>query len=193
MHNPERAGRERVLRAAVLAGDTGAWRVLYDEAFDGLSRYVRWRTGTMRDVAEEIVQETWLIAVRRIKGFDPEQGSFLGWLRAIAANLLLNNLKKRTRRNERPVQGLSGQPLDYSENADKQRLEQAYCIAESLASLPAHYEAVLRAKYLDEMSVAEIALERNETPKAVESLLTRARQAFREAYQRLEGTYEHTP
>ena len=44
-------------------------------------------------------------------------------------------------------------------------------------------KAVLRAKYLDGRSMAEIAAAWGETPKAVESLLTRARQAFREAYQ----------
>ena len=37
-------------------------------------------------------------------------------------------------------------------------------------------------KYLDRMSVAEIAVACGETEKATESLLTRARAAFREAY-----------
>jgi RNA polymerase sigma-70 factor (ECF subfamily) len=45
-----------------------------------------------------------------------------------------------------------------------------------------HYEAVLRAKYLEGQSVADIAAGRGDSAKAVESLLTRARQAFREAY-----------
>jgi RNA polymerase sigma-70 factor (ECF subfamily) len=53
--------------------------------------------------------------------------------------------------------------------------------------LPPHYEEVLRCKYLDGQSVADIALAWNESPKAVESLLTRARHAFREAYGPLEN------
>ncbi len=52
-----------------------------------------------------------------------------------------------------------------------------------MASLPEHYEAVLRAKYLDGQSMADIAAARGESVKAVESLLTRARAAFRAAYQ----------
>jgi RNA polymerase sigma-70 factor (ECF subfamily) len=52
--------------------------------------------------------------------------------------------------------------------------------------LPPHYEQVLRAKYLDAMSVQAIADESGDSPKSVESLLTRARQAFREAYQAAE-------
>ena len=41
-----------------------------------------------------------------------------------------------------------------------------------LSQLPERYEAVLRAKYLDGQSVAAVAEAWNETPKAVESLLT---------------------
>ena len=50
------------------------------------------------------------------------------------------------------------------------------------AELPERYEAVLRMKYLERMSVADMAAARGETEKAVESLLSRAREAFREAY-----------
>ena len=42
-------------------------------------------------------------------------------------------------------------------------------------------------KYLDLLSVEQIAAEWDETPKAIESLLTRARQAFRSAYEHLSG------
>jgi RNA polymerase sigma-70 factor (ECF subfamily) len=56
-------------------------------------------------------------------------------------------------------------------------------VAAALAAIPDRYEAVLQAKYLDGQSVEEISLARGESPKAVESLLTRARQAFREAYE----------
>jgi DNA-directed RNA polymerase specialized sigma24 family protein len=41
---------------------------------------------------------------------------------------------------------------------------------------------VLRAKYVDQKSVAEIAREQGENSKAIESLLTRARCAFRDAF-----------
>jgi RNA polymerase sigma-70 factor, ECF subfamily len=168
----DRSSYERALRSAVLAGDERAWQTLYDDAFEGLFAYVAWRCGGMRDDAEEIVQETWLIAVRRIRAFDPEQASFLTWLRGIAANLL----RQRFRR-ARPRAAL---PLDVAADDGERRREQAEVIAHTLAALPERYEAVLRAKYLDEQTVDEIAAEWGETPKAIESLLTRARQAFRE-------------
>src|SRR5205807_9855131 len=87
------------LRRAVLAGDEQAWRAWYDEAFAGLSAYVRWRCGGLRDTADEIVQETWLTAVKRIRQFDPEHAAFHAWLRGIAANLLRNHFRKEDRRN----------------------------------------------------------------------------------------------
>src|SRR2546423_1148925 len=58
--------------------------------------------------------------------------------------------------------------------------ERAERIAAALAQLPERYEAALRMKYLDRRSVAEMAAEWGETEKAIESLLSRARAAFRE-------------
>jgi RNA polymerase sigma-70 factor, ECF subfamily len=55
-------------------------------------------------------------------------------------------------------------------------------IGATLEALPERQEEVLRAKYLEGLSVAEIAADWNETPKAVESLLSRARAAFRSLY-----------
>jgi RNA polymerase sigma-70 factor (ECF subfamily) len=180
MESNERVWRERGLLRAVLAGDERAWEVLYTEAFDGLHAYVGWRCAGLRDLAEEVVQETWLTAVRRIRSFEPARGSFAGWLRGIAANVLRNHLRRQDRRNGRSL------PQSLSTADALEQREQAERIARALAELPEHYEAVLRAKYLDDQSVADIAAARGETPKAVESLLTRARQAFREAYLNLE-------
>jgi RNA polymerase sigma-70 factor (ECF subfamily) len=174
MHSGERVWRERGLRDAVLAGDERAWRTLYDESFAGLYAYVLWRCAGLRDRTDEAVQDTWLTAVRRIGRFDPDAGSFAGWLRGIAANVLRNHFRReRLRRSTGPLRDVAD---------DSGRLRDPARLAAALSSLPDRYEAVLRAKYLDGRSVADIAAESGETPKAVESLLTRARQAFRDAY-----------
>jgi RNA polymerase sigma-70 factor (ECF subfamily) len=175
MHSDERVWRERGLRAAVLAGDEAAWAALYQESFAVLSAYVRWRCGGLPDAADEIVQETWLTAVRRIRRFDPARGDFAGWLRGIAANLLRNRVRRR--RTSGRVPRTARQSPDPA--VERNRAER---VAAALAALPERYEAVLRAKYLDGRSVGDIAAAGGETPKAVESLLTRARQAFRDAY-----------
>jgi RNA polymerase sigma-70 factor, ECF subfamily len=179
MNSADRVWRERSLRDAVLGGDELAWRTWYDEAFAGLYAYVLWRCGGLRDHADEVVQDTWLVAVRRIRAFDPLQSGFATWLRGIAAHVLRNHFRRNVRRDRHRV-SLNG--VDPAAHADAEQRERAERVVRALSRLPEHYEAVLRAKYLEGSSVAAIAAERNETPKAVESLLTRARQAFREKY-----------
>jgi RNA polymerase sigma-70 factor (ECF subfamily) len=182
-----RAPRERGLRQAVLAGDERAWRQWYDESFAAVDAYVAWRCGGLRDLADEVVQETWLVAVRRIRDFDPDAGSFAGWLCGIAANVVRARLRQRAHARQR-VRSLGGAD-DLSGTvtlSDVEREEEAERVACALDELPERYERALRAKYLEARSVAEIAAEWQETTKAVESLLTRARQAFREAYNRLD-------
>jgi RNA polymerase sigma-70 factor (ECF subfamily) len=176
----DHVGHELRLRAAVLTGDERAWRALYDDTAPGLRSYVHWRCAGLHDLADEVVQETWLTAVRRMREFDPAQGRFAAWLCGIAANLIRNGLRGR-RRQARPVRRLIGDwPATDSAAESHERSER---IAGALSELPLRYEQVLRAKYLDGLSVQAIAGQWGETPKAVESLLTRARQAFREAYQ----------
>ena len=182
MHPSDSVWRERGLRSAVLAGDERAWQTWYEESYAGLRAYIAWRCAGWHDLADEALQETWLTALRRIRAFDPGRGLFANWLRGIAANVLHNQLRQRARR-ARQVQPLNGEvaacgPADAFEDRDR-----AEAIARALAVLPRRYEAVLRAKYLDEQSVAAIAEAWQETPKAIESLLTRAREAFRAAYQ----------
>jgi RNA polymerase sigma-70 factor (ECF subfamily) len=169
---------ERGLHHAVLRGDEEAWSALYNASFAALDAYVLWRCAGLRDVADDIVQETWLTAVRRIRDFDPARGRFLAWLRGIAVNVLRGHFRRKT------LQPLVGDdhPVPAGDGAEQR--EEAEQIARALADLPERCEAVLRAKYLDGLSVAAIAADWVETPKAIESLLTRAREAFRTSYSR---------
>lgn len=193
MPSEERVQRERVLRRAVLSGDEAAWRAWYDESFAGLYAFARWRCAGLRDLADEVVQETWLTAVRRIRDFDPDRGSFANWLHGIAAHLLCNHFRREDRRNGR-CDRLAAQPATMEPpEADVERREEAERVARALAALPDRYEAVLRAKYLEGRSVQEIASTWDETPKAVESLLTRARQAFRTLFDGQEPSHEQHP
>jgi RNA polymerase sigma-70 factor, ECF subfamily len=192
--NPlDRVQRESLLRGAVLAGNEDAWQTWYEETYDPLYRYVQWRCGGRRDWADEIVQETWLVAVRSIRRFDPKKACFLAWMRGIAANVLRNDLRRRRRspKFEQSADGQLGNIGTIASPSDDGRQE--HQIAAALDALAEREEAVLRAKYLEGMSVAEIASARGETPKAIESLLSRARQAFREVYQGQFPCSRHTP
>lgn len=171
----DRAEHEQLLHAAATAGDARAWQALYDNSYDRLARYVFWRLGGRRSLAEEVIQETWLSAVRLVDRFDPARGSFLQWLRGIAANVVRNCVRHEARRAS--VSGVG-------DVADESNGDTAERITLALAELPEHYEQILIAKYVDGESVAAIAAARGQTTKAIESLLTRAREAFRIAYGR---------
>lgn len=174
MTDPGRIERERGLRDAAAAGHAVAWQVLYESAVSNLSAYIRWRVGHDAD-ARDAIQDVWLVAARRIADFEPARAPFAIWLRGIAAGIIRNRLRSRARHN-----GVALQPEDSAQAENHTALH----VAEALAQLPEHYEQVLAAKYIDGSSVREIAGLRGESPKAVESLLTRAREAFREAYTR---------
>jgi len=175
--------REQAIRDAVLAGDAALWRAWYGEHFDRLAAYVRWRCGGLADLTDDVVQDTWLTAVRRLRSFDPDRGSFFAWLCGIASNAARNALRSR-RRQTRRAQPLEPGDEPQATGSDPAAIEKAERVADALAVLPEHYEAVLRAKYLDQLTVAAIAAARGDSAKAVESLLARAREAFREAYER---------
>jgi RNA polymerase sigma-70 factor (ECF subfamily) len=182
MDSTDRVWRERGLKEAVLAGDERAWRTLYDDSFDGLFAYVHWRCGRRRDRTEDVVQETWLTAVRRVRTFDPDRGSFANWLRGIAINVLRNELRREVTRRKYAGSLEPAATKVLSNETDSESHDTPERIARTVASLPERYEAVLRAKYLEQRSVNQIAEQWNETPKAVESLLTRAREAFRRTF-----------
>ncbi|HEX3148754.1 MAG TPA: sigma-70 family RNA polymerase sigma factor [Gemmataceae bacterium] len=175
----DRVWRERGLRDAVAVGDTDAWRAWYEAEYAPLEAYVLWRCGSMRDLADDVLQESWMTAVRRVRRFDPLAGPFQAWLRGIAANVLRNQLRSRRRRDVRQRPIVAGLSRDDATVAERERSER---VTHALAALPERSELALRMKYLDGMSVAEIAAACAESEKAVESLLTRARAAFREAY-----------
>jgi RNA polymerase sigma-70 factor (ECF subfamily) len=184
MDSDDRMLRDEMLRREVLAGSEQAWRIWYGETFDELYRYVLWRCGGRRDWADEVVQETWLHAVRRVRRFAPGKGSFSAWVRGIASNVLCNHFRRQKKigNNARHVEdAIDNKPAASQIGSDNKNHEQ---VAAVLAALNQRNEAVLRAKYFDGLSVERIAADWNTTQKAVESLLSRAREEFRELYKK---------
>lgn len=173
--------KERGLQGAIVRGDKGAWRLLYDQCFDSVYAFVDFRTRHRRDRTEEVVQETWMVAVRRIGSFDPMRSSFETWMRGIAANVLRNHWRVWKRLES--CESVETVSMEAKPDSNVDLAEQ---IGLTLTTLPSRYRSVLQAKYEEKLSVVEIAQRWTESPKAVESLLTRARKAFRTAFRGLE-------
>src|SRR4051812_42900477 len=113
MQPGDRSSHERVLRDAAIAGNADAWQAWYDESFDRLYAYNSWRSAGLSDLIDDVVQETWLIAVRSLRRFEPERGCFVDWLRGIAANVLRN--QRRRLRRPQPVRHASSAPPEDSD------------------------------------------------------------------------------
>ena len=124
--------------------------------------------------------------MRRVRRFDPKQGSFRAWLRGIAANVLRNHLRRHKAIDGRQRPLATDPPVEGPDEAVRESRQRAERIMAALDALPDRHEAVLRAKYLEGQSVIEIADTWGQTPKTVESLLSRARQKFRDTYRRFE-------
>jgi RNA polymerase sigma-70 factor (ECF subfamily) len=172
--NPE----ERALAEAAKRGDEDAWRALFERHADAAYRFAYVRTGRHRERAEEAVQEAWMIAVRRLGSFDARRGSFGAWLQGILTNVLANQYRRWARRDTSETSLDSVAAASESPSHDDR-------LALALTELPAGYQDALRAKYVDGHTTQEIADRFGRTPKAIESLLSRARVALREAYGRL--------
>lgn len=84
--------------AQVRAGETDAFRVLVERHSRSVFRLAFRMTGNEQD-AEDLVQETFLRAYRRIGKFDG-RATFGTWLYRIAANCSLDLIRARKRREE---------------------------------------------------------------------------------------------
>jgi RNA polymerase sigma-70 factor, ECF subfamily len=85
--------------AQVLAGDRDAFRVVVERHSQSLFRLAYRMTGNEQD-AEDVVQETFLRAYRRLNKFEA-RSSFSTWLYRIAVNCSLDQSRKRRQQDER--------------------------------------------------------------------------------------------
>ncbi|MFJ7214647.1 RNA polymerase sigma factor [Amycolatopsis sp. NPDC098790] len=68
---------------------------LFDEYAHPLRGYLAGRVGV--HAADDLVAETFVVALRRRASYDPEKAPIRGWLYGIATNLLRNHLRQEVR------------------------------------------------------------------------------------------------
>lgn len=88
---------EAALVQAVAGGSEEALAALYDRHVDGVHA-VALRLAGDRHLAEEVVQETFLVLWNRAELFEPATASLGTWLRAIARNRTVDRLRAAGRR-----------------------------------------------------------------------------------------------
>lgn len=149
----------------------------------------------VRADASDIVQTTFLDAYRDLKNFQgTEIPQFLAWVQQILRNNILQSVEmhklaqKRTINREKPLDGSTDSRQARRENltADQstpsqraQRAEHAEHLIRILTLLPEQQHAAVRMRFLEEMSLEEIASSMQKTKTAVAGLLKRGMQTLR--------------
>ncbi|HMV01472.1 MAG TPA: sigma-70 family RNA polymerase sigma factor [Rhodocyclaceae bacterium] len=87
------------LIARVALGDQAGLRSLYDRTSAHLFGVIL-RISKRRDLAEELLQETYVSAWHNAAGYDPRQGLPMTWLISIARNKALDQVRSATARRE---------------------------------------------------------------------------------------------
>jgi RNA polymerase sigma-70 factor (ECF subfamily) len=189
---------ELQLRDRILAGDRAAAERFFEHHLDSLFEFVHYRVGRDRGLAEDLVQDTLLVAVERLESFDG-RSSLHTWLCGIAKNKI-----RARRRRLRPVAiedvleavdpeiesiltAIDTQPLP---EWVIERRETEELVGATLSSLPPEYRRFLVEKYVEGRTVGELAAATGRGEKAAESLLHRARLAFARVFQLLAGARE---
>ena len=157
---------------AAAAGDPAAVRWLLDDVAPVVHGFLYARVGGDRAVAEDLLQETLLEAVRSAPSFRGES-AVSTWLCGIARHLVARH-HDRERRADVARARLQLVPVD--EQAEVLRRTE---VAEALGRLPALHRQVLVLKYLDGLSVQEIGTTVGRSRVQVQSLLQRARDGLR--------------
>ncbi len=166
-----------------------AWESLCTQYSAVLLAFVQLYFGCALQEAEEIVQMAFIRCVKSINTFDPQRGRLLQWLKAIAKNEGYTYLRRNVRQAaDTPLSVIPDHVLGQIAAAIDQvplpddllaKKELRMLIGECLMEVNRRYREVLLGKYVDGLKVSQIAARWGTTEKAVESLLSRARESFK--------------
>lgn len=189
-------------RARALDGDGDAVRLLADAMLQPLFGFCLYRVGRNRHLCEEVVQETLVRALRQLDRYDPDRagGNIYPWLTGLARNEIQRvwtrekaavSLQTLWAKMDTELLALFAR-LEDEPFGDEllQREETRQLVSTTMSQLPPHYREALEAKYLDGQSVRTLAGLWQQSEKAVESLLSRARHAFRVTFTSLARNLE---
>jgi RNA polymerase sigma-70 factor, ECF subfamily len=186
---------DAALVRAIAAGSEDALATLYDRHVDGIHA-VALRLTNDRQLAEEVVQETFLALWNRAELYDPAVASLATWLCTIARNRTVDRLRAAGRRPPLvPLPGLGdegesdagferlkpdavvlgGAVPDAGPEAAAEAAEVRAAVADALATMPDVERTVIILAYREGLTQSEIA-ERLDWPLG--TVKTRTRRAL---------------
>jgi RNA polymerase sigma-70 factor, ECF subfamily len=173
LHGSRLEGEGLVALAVARAkdGDRSALQFLYIRYAGEVYRYVNSIVGDHYE-AEDITQGVFLKLMRVLRSYRPQDVPFAAWLRRVARNAALENLRsKRTV----PVHELrTGE-----QSREELRSERVRDLRQALERLPYEQREVLILRHLAGLSPGEVARVLDKTEAAVHGLHHRARNTFK--------------
>lgn len=173
----------------LLGRDERAFEEFFHAYFPRLYRFALTRVKDDEEVLKDLLQATMASAIRALRSYRGEASLFT-WMCQICRNEINSHYRKLKRE---PVAGIDTQteieevlamltaPSAEEPHAVAARSEVTALVQAALDHLPVNYARALEWKYLEGFSVNEIAEKLEIGPVAAQSVLARAREAFREA------------
>ena len=145
---------------------------LIDRALPEVYRYAVRLTGGDRGAAEDLTQDAFVELARHLRSH-PEDVLDVGWLVVVVRRRWVDRLRKRRREDERLA--FLEPPVEHE--PDWSLVEGGVALS-CLGQLAEHQRAALIFRYVDDLSLHEVADLLGRSPAATESLLARARRAL---------------
>jgi RNA polymerase sigma-70 factor (ECF subfamily) len=152
-----------------------AFAEFYDQAAREVFRYLARALLGDRAAAEDLTQETFAAVVTAARSGRPEVLT-LPWVMGVARHKLVDHYRRAASDQRRLAlawaQSSETVEFDHLDGADPAR------VLEMLRNLSPEHRLVLILKYVDDLSVLEVAKTLNRSLHATNSLLSRARRAL---------------
>jgi len=168
---------------AVLEGDTESFRLLVQRYQKPIIRMIA-NLINDRHICEDVAQEVFLAAYKKLPSFDPARSSFPTWIFTIARNKSINAIKKR----RIPSTGNPPENRDFSEPADSLIRDELFVeLDKALKSLsPGHKRALVLAEF-ENLPYEQIAKIEGVRIGTIKSRINRAKHRLRSVLDGIDG------
>lgn len=167
------------------SGELSAWGSLFDRYFPMTWRYAVAVTRGDKSLADDIASETMMTLASHVANIDLKNGSLADWITGVVRHKV-SDFHRRADRSFRAAQAIAPRipnddaitdasaPLETEETRDR--------VLGTLEKMAPDERLALDWKYVEGLSVAQIALRLGRSEKATQSLLYRSRRAFRSLF-----------
>lgn len=168
---------------AVLEGDTESFRLLVQRYQKPVIRMIA-NLINDRHICEDVAQDVFLAAYKKLPSFDPARSSFSTWLFTIARNKSINEMKKRRILST----GNPPENPDFSEPVDSLIRDELFVkLNLALKSLsPGHRRALVLAEF-ENLPYEQIAQIEGVRIGTIKSRINRAKHRLRSALDGIDG------